>query len=212
MVDSKRGGSYSKGRHKRREIIDEATRIFSQEGFNHSNMGEIARACNLSRTGLLHYFPSKQSLLLTVLQEREKEDEKLFQEDHLGDSDGLNNLRRLVELAGQNSRKPWAIGLFTTLSAEATDKTHPAHGYFVARYRKLHQKTLAILRKVQDQGSLRNDVDIETLAINLNALMDGLQLQWLLNPQEVNVPDLLTQEIELYLTVPLFPHSSHGKE
>jgi BetI-type transcriptional repressor, C-terminal len=46
-------------------------------------------------------------------------------------------------------------------------------------------------------------VDPGSLAIELIALMDGLQVQWLLAPERVDVPYLVRHRIESALIVPL---------
>jgi AcrR family transcriptional regulator len=41
------------------KILATAAEIFSIEGYRGTSMSVIARACGMSQTGLLHYFPTK---------------------------------------------------------------------------------------------------------------------------------------------------------
>ena len=43
------------------------------------------------------------------------------------------------------------------------------------------------LRTAQDQGRCRRDIDVEALAREMIATLDGLHLQWLLDPGEVDL-------------------------
>ena len=62
------------------------------------------------------------------------------------------------------------------------DPEHPAHDYFLERYRSLRERIADDLRSRQAEGRLRPDADPERLATSLIALADGLQVQWMLDP------------------------------
>ena len=64
-------GGYAKGDARRELIIEVATEIFGTQGFRAATMLQIAAACGISRTGLLHHFPTKESLLEAVLAHRD---------------------------------------------------------------------------------------------------------------------------------------------
>ena len=64
-------GGYAKGDARRELIVDVASDIFGTQGFRAATMLQIAAACGISRTGLLHHFPTKESLLEAVLARRD---------------------------------------------------------------------------------------------------------------------------------------------
>jgi AcrR family transcriptional regulator len=194
---------YAKGRAKRQEIIESATLVFGTAGFNRSSMLEVAERCGLSRAGLLHHFPSKEALLEAVLQWRDSEDRARFRANGAGAPDGLGVLRGMVDLAAHNATIPGLIGLYAVVSAEATAPDHPAHDYFVERYDRIRSGTERALRRAREHGALRPDADPAALAVELTALMDGLQLQWLLNPAAVDMAGQVRGRIQESLTVPL---------
>src|SRR4051794_13431713 len=66
---------YAKGRAKRQDILDQATALFGEAGYRGTSLREIAARCGLSHPGLLHHFPTKESLLLAVLEHRDAEDQ-----------------------------------------------------------------------------------------------------------------------------------------
>lgn len=189
---------YPKGRAKRREILDEAMALFGAAGYRGTSLREIAARCRLTHPGLLHHFPTKQSLLLAVLEHRDEVDGARL----LGRS-GLAVLHGLIDLAALNATRPGIVELFTVLSAEATGTDHPAHEYFARRY----QKTVNIIEKAFEQvrieGALRSGIEPAAAARQLVALMDGLQIQWLLSRRRLDMAAVLRAHLQAQLTVPL---------
>lgn len=202
MTSTEQG--YASGRARREKIIAVATALFGRVGFNGATMLEIAAECGISRAGLSHHFPTKESLLEAVLATRDREDLERFRRNGSAGTDGLGILRGMVDLAAHNTEVPGIIGLYAVLSAEAGDPSHPAHQYFIERYERIRKGTARALRRAQDAGYLDGDTDIDDTAIELTALMDGLQVQWLLDPASVDMPAVVRRRIEQVLTVPLF--------
>jgi hypothetical protein len=73
------------------------------------------------------------------------------------------------------------------LSAESTDPTHPAHEYFQRRYDWVRNVGSQAFSDLDRRGSLRAGVVPAVAARQLVALMDGLQLQWLLENDSVDM-------------------------
>ena len=174
-----REGGYASGRLRRERIITAATELFARVGYRHAALLALAEAAGISRTGLLHHFGSKEALLKAVLERRDAEDAARFADEDT-DETGLEALATLVELAGHNAERPHLVALFAVLSAEASDPDHPAHEYFVDRYRGTVADVAASLTRAKASGLLAPDVDPAGQARTLVALMDGLQVQWLL--------------------------------
>lgn len=51
----------------RDEILEKASHIFLSKGYHNTSMADIARACNMFKSGLYHYFPDKEALAVEVL-------------------------------------------------------------------------------------------------------------------------------------------------
>ena len=60
---------------RREEILGIAAQVFSEEGFRSVSMSALARACDMSLTGLVHYFPTKDLLLQAVMDRRDELDD-----------------------------------------------------------------------------------------------------------------------------------------
>src|SRR5512138_2815352 len=55
------------GMHRR--ILQEATRLFTQNGYNAVSMREIAAACGITKAALYYHFTDKQALFAAILSE-----------------------------------------------------------------------------------------------------------------------------------------------
>ena len=68
------------------------------------------------------------------------------------------------------------------LSAEASAPTHPAHDWFVDRYRRKIADMTEAFTYDQSLGRVHPDRDPRVLARLLIGTWDGMQLQWLIDP------------------------------
>lgn len=170
--------------HQRKaQVIREAIRFFGQHGYHGATLADIAKAAGVTEPGLLHHFPSKAQLLLDVLAERDRIDRERFDPSlHDGGKDLLVPLQELVEY---NETVPGLVQLFTVLVAESIDEQHPRHGFFQRRYQQLREQSIVVLQEAQARGEIRNDLPAEDLVILLFAMMDGLQVQWLYEPEQI---------------------------
>lgn len=170
-------GSYAKGVAKREEILQTALEVFSRQGYRRASLREISEAVGLTQAGLLHYFDSKEELFAEVLRKRDDTDRAAYGLEQTGD----RAIEELVRLVRHNSEVPGLVHLYATLSAEGTDESHPAHPFFVDRYRTVTEVFAARVREDQREGLIAEDIDPEITGRMIAALSDGLQIQWLLD-------------------------------
>ena len=181
-VEAERG--YAKGRARRREIVAEATALFGEVGYRSASLREIAARCGISHPGLLHHFPTKEALLQAVLEHRDEVDADRYA---LDERPGLESLDLLVALTAHNAETPGIVELYAVLSAEASSPDHPAHAYFVDRYERARAALTRTFEALATQGRLAAGGEPAPLAVATIALMDGLQVQWLLDRTAVDM-------------------------
>lgn len=129
----------------------------------------------MSQAGVLHYFDSREDLLLAVLAERDMLDTQA--------AAGVSSPgEAAARTAAHNAEQPGLVDLFVTLSAAASNPEHPAHTFFNQRYTRLTSLIQDGFDAGRDRGEIRADVTSEQLARLLLAVSDGLQVQWLLDP------------------------------
>ncbi|MGV8966325.1 MAG: TetR/AcrR family transcriptional regulator [Cellulomonas sp.] len=197
MTSAPRG--YAKGRATREQILDEAMTLFGEVGYRSASLREIAARSGISHPGLLHHFAHKEALLAAVLQRRDELDSAQFPS---GRGPGLERLQALVDLVEHNTHVPGIVELFAALSTEAIAPDHPAHAYFVRRYELIRASLTDSLEVTGEQGLLRDGVDPELAAVVIVAVMDGLQIQWLLDRASVDMVRTLREHIAGLLSVP----------
>nr|WP_245961936.1 TetR/AcrR family transcriptional regulator [Quadrisphaera granulorum] len=194
---------YAKGRLRREEILDTARALFGEVGYRSASLREIAARCGISHPGLLHHFPTKEALLEAVLQRRDAVSEERF---GVIRARGTEALRALVEIVAANVAEPGEVELYCVLSAESTAPDHPAHQYFTDRYVTTRANLERSLREAAEDGDLRAGVDPSVHAPIVVAVMDGLQVQWLLDrdsPAPTDMPAALRAHLNTLLTHPL---------
>lgn len=186
-------GEYAKSAATRTAILDAALEVFAGSGYRAGSLREVAERVGMSEAGLLHHFRSKSALLMAVLDHRDDLARSLVDFDL---PDGVEALRGLVRLAEHNASIPGVVELYCTLSAEATSPAHPAHAYFVKRYESVRESTTASFRRVAEAGRLNPGIDPGRAAVATIALMDGLQVQWLLDPDAVDMPRIVSRTLD----------------
>jgi AcrR family transcriptional regulator len=176
------------GRVTRDAILDAAIRAFAARGYRGASIDSIAAEVGVSRQGVLHHFPSKVKLLVAVLQRRDEEDAKVAAEmfeRHGSLVDAFDAWRQY------RADRLGLAQLYTVLSAESVDPQHPAHDYFVERYRTLRTRLVADITDLQADGRLTHALSPETLAGLFIAIMDGLQLQQQLDGDSLDADTVL---------------------
>lgn len=163
---------------RRAEIVRAALEVIAERGYRGASLGAVAERVGLTQQGLLHYFPTKEALLVAVLKERD-------QWDAVPDSQWRVDL--LASLVEYNAMRPGIIQTFSALLGESVTEDHPARAYFTDRYRRVRQNMADVLR-TEYGDRLPNGLTPERTAPLLVAVMDGLQYQWLLDPETVDMP------------------------
>jgi len=173
-----RRGPYANTARRKAEIVDAAERAFAVTGYHGGSLREIARQLDLSFTSLRHHFPTKEELLIAVLENADNREQAPFEKDLL--HSGL--IEAVIALAEHNLAQPESLRLLAVMSAEASSTSHPAHAWFVERYDRVRTRVEKAIRSDIAQGRLPADTEAAEAAYAFVALWDGLQLQWLIDP------------------------------
>ncbi|MET7455456.1 TetR/AcrR family transcriptional regulator [Streptomyces sp. NPDC005574] len=163
---------------RRAEIVRAALEVIAERGYRGASLAAVAERVGLTQQGLLHHFPTKDALLVAVLEERD-------QWDALPDTQWRVDL--LSSLVEYNAMRPGIIQTFSALLGESVTEGHPAREYFTERYTRVRASMASALR-AEYGDTLPNGLSPERTAPLLVAVMDGLQYQWLLDPESVDMP------------------------
>jgi len=172
---------------RRLQILDATTRLIGERGFWGLSMQDVADACGLTVPGLLHHVGSKDGLLLAVLDHRDHEDVRsLAQQLGLDPEAAWGNWPSRITLpqacdalVRRNATQPEIVRLFSVLQAESLAPDHPARDYFAERQQR------ALLGFAAAAAGLAPDP--LSLARQVVAMMDGLQILWLRSPETTDL-------------------------
>lgn len=206
MGERRSRGPYAKTAQRRSDILDAAQASFVERGYEAASLRNIAERAGISYQGLLHHFPSKEALLVGLLARRDEQEyeragpgrhrhahEHEHEHDH-DDGRGHGGERdrgprrqagrsRLDELLLDHQREPELMRLWLELTVAAARREHPAHEYFTERYVRTRSVLAARMAAGMVGGPLAPGVPPEAAAALFAAVLDGLQMQWLLDPE-----------------------------
>lgn len=207
-ADKPEGVYARRTRIRKQEILDSALVAFGQKGFYKASLADVASAAGITAAGLLHHFKTKEALLVELLEQRDLVD---MQEASLTTPPrGLGLLQHLIDTTSRNMTRPVATQMYAVLSAEGVTEAHPARDWFARRYAGLRMLISVALTEAAEDGDIAADVDADTTATAIIAVMDGLQIQWLYAPEEVDMADITCRVITALVrpVVPLVPRTS----
>jgi AcrR family transcriptional regulator len=190
-----RRGPYAKSTERRQAILVAAHAVFAARGYRGGSLQDVADHVGMSQTSLLHYFPSKSDLLLAVLNWRDS-----FTGAGTTPPDPEESLvDAVIRQARFNEEIPGVIELYTVLCAESVTDGHPGRKFFTERFERLRRSYARRFAQLAEEGRLRHGVEPEAAAASLIALWDGIQTQWLLSPESVDMAGCLRGYLELVI-------------
>lgn len=175
-----KGQTQARGRVTRKAILDAACSLFARNGYRGTSLAAIGDAVGLTQQGVLHHFPSKERLLVAVIDAYDR-DHQALRDDIFRDG-GIASLRRLPEIIDAIFEDPEQMRMFAVLGAENLDPDSLAHDYFVGRHRRVRGWFEAALRAGQATGEIRDDLDVAATGSEMLAFQDGLITRCLLDP------------------------------
>ena len=171
-------GSYAKGIARRQEILDRAIEVFAERGSKRTSLRAIASEVGVTHAALTHYFGSLDELLVAVYVESGRRSDA--HDEPAEESTPAPTMRRSAQ---QNRSIPGLVQLYSSLVAAALEDGHPAPQEFITtRFARLRREMALRVSRLQDDGVIRPDVDPALVAALVIAASDGLQVQWLLDP------------------------------
>ena len=171
-------GAYAKGLARRQEILDAAIEVFAKRGADRTSLRAIAQEVGVTHAALIHHFGTLERLLVEVYEESERRLE--LEARDLQDISPVEVMR----LSAQRNRGvPGLVQLYTSLVASALAEGHPAATRFASqRFARIRASLVEQIKSRQEAGRIRSDVDADQVAALVIAASDGLQTQWLLDP------------------------------
>lgn len=174
----------------REEVLENAFRVFVRMNYEKASFTEIAKACGLSRAGIIHYYPYKQDLFVAVV------DKFVFQTHHIENKFQIQRetLAEFIEqyLAGVTSTMKRIVALLNDGNSPDGYSPHFHYFHFIAqvrmyypdirpKIRQLYEKEYklweSVIQKAKDSGEIRPDTDVQTAASLFRQIYLGLSYE-----------------------------------
>jgi AcrR family transcriptional regulator len=176
------GRSYRKGAVRRAEILSKAIGLFAAHGVE-ASLRAIGDAIGVSHAALRYYFASRDELLVEVYRTHEgsQQGEVI--------TEGASAVEVMELSAERNGAIPGLIELYATLTTDALQaQRHPVTREFIqTRFLRVRADLARRIRADQAEGVIDPSIDADDAAALVAAASDGLQLQWLLHPEDVDI-------------------------
>ncbi len=184
---------------RKEQILGAATRVFSRLGFQKARMDDIVEASGLSKGALYWYFASKDDLIVSLL-------DRMFggsvvQLEAAVNADGPvpAQLRQLVESILDEVIRSKSLLPITYEFYVVAMRSKTVRKYISAYYVRYRDRLSRLIERGQERGELREELDPEVSALGLLALVEGLILVWVINPEGIRFPEDLATTLEQFI-------------
>src|SRR5581483_823739 len=162
----------------REGLIATAIDCFARYGYAGTSIDRIARAAGVTKGALYYHFRDKEHLLSEAVSERVG----AFERYVLDKVEPLDNpaeaLRQIARICGENAIRDNHRRFILTLMVEALDTNAALSAEFremLRRFRSFHRH---LIRKGQDAGEFRGDVDVAAAAETFISGILGAEIQY----------------------------------
>jgi len=182
----KKGQRQARGLARQDQILDVAFELFATIGVRSTTVAAVAQKVGMSEAGVLHHFASKDDLLLAVLA---RADASLADTEAwlAAPGGGLESLRRLPATALILASQPMLARLRTVVTAESVVQDGTARRYVTERTRQIRDVMAGVLAEGVRRKELAPDIDVKGRAAEIIAFMEGIQIEWLLEPEAIDL-------------------------
>jgi len=164
----------------RGDLLRSAMDLFAKGGSRGTPLAAIAQRIGVTAPAITYHFGTKEALLLEIVEELDRAD---LREDV--DVDWAANIRLWARSLAERPDYANLSRLRLVMVSEALDVDFAAHERFVERQRKQRRLTVTALAQAQRDGQISSSADPVAVAGELVSFLQGVQLQWLLDPDEV---------------------------
>ncbi|MBW2230073.1 MAG: TetR/AcrR family transcriptional regulator [Deltaproteobacteria bacterium] len=173
----------------REDIRAAARRVFAQRGVGGTGLAHVAAAAGMGRSSLYHYYADKDSLVADLVREMLHQERDLFRSCLCGGGSAIGRLEALVR-ACATLFPEWAAFGRMIIELRLAD-AGMLRGYF----RELRRDIRAVILEGQADASVASTLDAGVLASILIGAIDGLLLQYFVDPDALPSPEALAQDL-----------------
>jgi AcrR family transcriptional regulator len=196
----------------RTRILDAAARVFARQGYAGASLEQVAADAGMTKGAVYWHFSSKSDLFAALCEKSLTQQLQVLPRQAQSAFDSaapVQGLARLLQsqlaCVDEGQGNPMLFFEFVTSSRE------PAVGEALrATYGKIIDGVSGIIAQLQESGAVKSDLDPGALAVLFQALINGLLLGWLIDPDRIRFEQLVP-ELSRVLWEGLQPSAADAK-
>jgi AcrR family transcriptional regulator len=168
----------TKGEDTKHIVLEAGLDMASQLGLECVTIGNLAKATNLSKSGLFAHFQSKENLQIEILNHAAR----LFSEGvivpALKTKAGIPRIRALVDNWIQWSSELTGGCIFVSASTDFSDRPGKVRDFLLHQQKQWIDCLRRIAQSAVQTGDFRPDIDFDQFAFDLYSLLLGFHLYY----------------------------------
>jgi AcrR family transcriptional regulator len=166
---------------RRKEVCEAVWEVVVRDGLEAATLRAIALELGMTTGVLMHYFRDREDLIGFAIEEVMNRLEASIEQE-LDGRIGVDRIERLLYAAlpiEVKAQRGWKIWLAVTGASVGRPSLLAQHQ---RRYAALRQRTTRELRRLKQDGLLKDDVNITIEADTLTEFVDGMGVGWFVDP------------------------------
>jgi AcrR family transcriptional regulator len=155
----------------RGKIIEHALKMFSERGYYHTRMTDIASDMGVSKGAIYEYFESKEQLFIEAIRHHGEKRARVLR--RFLDSGSFKSLSTAEFFDEMLELRLSSLPLSVDLLRE-TERNRELRKQFVGLAEEWGQGLLGLIEEMKGRGEIKADVDSSSLSRGILALRDGL--------------------------------------
>lgn len=167
---------------KRDRILQAAVKVFAKNGFHATRVSEVAKAAGVADGTIYLYFDSKESLLVSLFEDRVEKLLAFMREELPKKPDAPARLRAVIDM--QLGLLEGERDLAEVITVILRQSTRLMKEFAAPRFTEYLDAIAKIVSEGQGSGAFRQDVSPHIAARAVFGALDGITLTWALGRAE----------------------------
>ncbi|WP_053437406.1 TetR/AcrR family transcriptional regulator [Sporosarcina globispora] len=181
---------YTTGEATKKKVIDSAFRLLAYKGYDAMSIDDIMKGAGKTKGSFYVHFKNKEDLLYEVIQNRLDRDFDHIVEETLKELSGetcnvqlvLKRLMHLVHVGtGGVDRELWTAAYYQIVVLSR--KNQIIREWMLNQYHAWVDFMSKIIRRGQELGQIRTDINVRVMVNMLISLLEGYELRSMVDPE-----------------------------
>ena len=148
-----------RGTETRRRILDVAAEAFADRGYAGTSLNDVLRASGVTKGGFYFHYPSKEALALATLRHKQEQWAGVVMAAVMRRSRAIEQLDAMVQALCDLHEQDRACRAINRLCTELGDEHPELRPQLGTQLTSWMDMVASVIRKGQDEGDIRPDVD-----------------------------------------------------